>query len=188
VAAPAELPVAAAVATPTPTVIRIDPPASTPAAVKSIEGVPTTAGADADPAVIPPSSSPLAPAGAGSLRQSAVDEPAHTAAVTSVLPSATLAPHLLDLFFLEIWDQDQLLFPDSLPAIDDIAFPDALPAADDMPSPVSTTERHDSSLAGAALAFMQITLWANEDMSTTKNTKRSKKSNMKFWVGYSFTS
>jgi hypothetical protein len=41
----------------------------------------------------------------------------------------------LDSFFLEWWDQDQMLFPDAGPLIDETLFPDGFPAPDDMPEP-----------------------------------------------------
>jgi hypothetical protein len=41
----------------------------------------------------------------------------------------------LDSFFVELWDQDQLLFPDAGPVVDETLFPDGFPAPDDMPEP-----------------------------------------------------
>ena len=41
----------------------------------------------------------------------------------------------LDSFFLELWDQDQLLFPDAGPLVDETLFPDGFPSPDDMPEP-----------------------------------------------------
>jgi hypothetical protein len=41
----------------------------------------------------------------------------------------------LDAFFVELFDQDQLLFPDAGPVADETLFPDGFPAPDDMPEP-----------------------------------------------------
>jgi hypothetical protein len=41
----------------------------------------------------------------------------------------------IDSFFLEIWDQEQLLFPDAVPPTDELLFPGGLPAPDEMPLP-----------------------------------------------------
>jgi hypothetical protein len=38
----------------------------------------------------------------------------------------------LDRLFLDLWDDDQLLFPDTLPSIDEMLFPDSMPKLDDM--------------------------------------------------------
>jgi hypothetical protein len=46
-----------------------------------------------------------------------------------------LPPTDLDRLVLEIWDDEQLLFPDTIPQVDDVLFPDAVPTPDDMPSP-----------------------------------------------------
>jgi hypothetical protein len=40
--------------------------------------------------------------------------------------------------FLELWDRDQLLFPDSLPKVDELQFPGGLPWEQDMPLPDRT--------------------------------------------------
>jgi hypothetical protein len=40
--------------------------------------------------------------------------------------------------FLELWDKDQLLFPDSLPKVDEIQFPGGLPWEREMPLPDRT--------------------------------------------------
>jgi hypothetical protein len=37
--------------------------------------------------------------------------------------------------FLELWDSDQLLFPDSLPRVEELLFPGGLPRTDEMPLP-----------------------------------------------------
>jgi hypothetical protein len=46
-----------------------------------------------------------------------------------------LPPAGLDGLFLEIWDDEQLLFPNTIPQVDDVLFPDAVLPPDDMPSP-----------------------------------------------------
>ncbi len=40
--------------------------------------------------------------------------------------------------FLELWDRDQLLFPDSLPKVDELQFPGRLPWGQEMPLPERT--------------------------------------------------
>jgi hypothetical protein len=40
--------------------------------------------------------------------------------------------------FLELWDRDQLLFPDSLPKVDELQFPGGLPWGQEMPLPDRT--------------------------------------------------
>jgi hypothetical protein len=40
--------------------------------------------------------------------------------------------------FLDLWDRDQLLFPDSLPKVEEMLFPGGLPRADEMPLPDPT--------------------------------------------------
>jgi hypothetical protein len=40
----------------------------------------------------------------------------------------------LDSLFLELWDDDQMLFPDTLPSFDEMLFPEVMPKLDDMPS------------------------------------------------------
>lgn len=51
-------------------------------------------------------------------------------------PSMTDLPiSRLDRLFLEWWDDDQLLFPDTMPAIDEMLFPESMPQIDDMPLP-----------------------------------------------------
>jgi hypothetical protein len=52
----------------------------------------------------------------------------------------------LDSFFLELCDQDQLLFPDAGPLIDETLFPDGFPAPDDMPEPGIIPGSSDSPL------------------------------------------
>jgi hypothetical protein len=59
---------------------------------------------------------------------------------STTAPRSLLAPDApseaaLDSFFLELWDQDQMLFPDAGPLIDETLFPDGFPAPDDMPEP-----------------------------------------------------
>jgi hypothetical protein len=51
----------------------------------------------------------------------------------------------LDRLFLDLWDDDQLLFPDSLPPIDEMLFPDTAPNLDDMLSPNASPKGDDSS-------------------------------------------
>jgi hypothetical protein len=48
-----------------------------------------------------------------------------------------LVPTELDRLFLELWDDDQLLFPDAVPAIDEMLFPDAVLNPEDMSYPES---------------------------------------------------
>jgi hypothetical protein len=48
------------------------------------------------------------------------------------LPALYAQINDLDKLFLEWWDDDQLLFPDSLPPIDESLFPDVMPQRDDM--------------------------------------------------------
>jgi hypothetical protein len=42
----------------------------------------------------------------------------------------------LDNLFVELWDEDQLLFPDALPGFEETLFPDGPPSIDDMPLPL----------------------------------------------------
>jgi hypothetical protein len=70
---------------------------------------------------------------------------------SSVARRSLLAPDApteaaLDSFFLELWDQDQLLFPDAGPLIDETLFPDGFPAPDDMPEPGIIPGSSDSPL------------------------------------------
>jgi hypothetical protein len=41
----------------------------------------------------------------------------------------------LDSLFLELWDDDQLLFPDTLPPFEEMLFPEVMPKLEDMPNP-----------------------------------------------------
>jgi hypothetical protein len=61
---------------------------------------------------------------------------------------ATEAPtdSALDTFFVELWDQDQLLFPDAGPPIDEALFPDGFPTPDDMPGPGDISSALEHSL------------------------------------------
>jgi hypothetical protein len=61
-----------------------------------------------------------------------------------------LPPIDLDRSFLEIWDDEQLLFPDSIPQVDDALFPDAVPTPDDMPSPGAVPAAADGGADTAA--------------------------------------
>ncbi len=49
----------------------------------------------------------------------------------------------LDRLFLDLWDDDQLLFPDTLPSIDERLFPDSMPKLDDMLLPNSSPWEDD---------------------------------------------
>ena len=66
------------------------------------------------------------------------------AARRSLLAPEAPTEAALDTFFLELWDQDQLLFPDAAPGIDETLFPDGIPSPDDMPAPGDILERTDS--------------------------------------------
>jgi hypothetical protein len=43
-----------------------------------------------------------------------------------------LSPNNLDRLFLEWWDEDQMLFPDTMPPFDEMLFPEVMPQLDDM--------------------------------------------------------
>jgi hypothetical protein len=45
--------------------------------------------------------------------------------------------------FLDLWDDDQLLFPDTLPSIDEMFFPESMPKLDDMLMPSASPWRDD---------------------------------------------
>jgi hypothetical protein len=49
--------------------------------------------------------------------------------------------------FLELWDRDQLLFPDSLPKVEELLFPGGLPRTEEMPFP-DEAPNLDNSLSG----------------------------------------
>jgi hypothetical protein len=51
----------------------------------------------------------------------------------------------LDSLFLEIWDDDQLLFPDALPPIDETLFPEVMPKLDEMSAPNAPASPDDFS-------------------------------------------
>src|SRR5262249_15062354 len=55
-----------------------------------------------------------------------------------VLPPPGFSDADLDSLFLEIWDQDQMLFPDAVPATDEMLYPGGLPVPDEMPPPPAT--------------------------------------------------
>jgi hypothetical protein len=68
-------------------------------------------------------------------------------------PSMTDLPkNDLDRLFLEWWDNDQLLFPDAMPAVDEMLFPDAMQQLDDilipndLSLPTESPSGEDSSL------------------------------------------
>ncbi len=72
-----------------------------------------------------------------------------TAAPTSrrsLLAPEASTDSALDTFFLEFWDQEQLLFPDAGPPIDETLFPDGFPAPDDMPGPGDISSALEHSL------------------------------------------
>lgn len=52
----------------------------------------------------------------------------------------------LDRLFLEWWDDDQMLFPDTMPPIDEMLFPEAMPQLDDMLLPNEFPSGEDVSL------------------------------------------
>jgi hypothetical protein len=54
----------------------------------------------------------------------------------------------LDSLFADVWDDEQLLFPDALPQIDETLFPDGIPNIDDIPFPDPMPTPGDSAPAG----------------------------------------
>jgi hypothetical protein len=52
----------------------------------------------------------------------------------------------LDRLFLEWWDDDQLLFPDAMPAVDEMLFPEAMQQIDDMLLPSDVPLSNESPL------------------------------------------
>ena len=64
----------------------------------------------------------------------------------SLLAPEASTDSALDTFFVELWDQDQLLFPDAGPPIDETLFPDGFPAPDDMPGPGDISSALEHSL------------------------------------------
>jgi hypothetical protein len=61
--------------------------------------------------------------------------PASLGETGRALPPADSSDADLDSLFLEIWDQDQMLFPDAAPAADEMLYPRGIPVPDEMPAP-----------------------------------------------------
>jgi hypothetical protein len=117
------------------------PPPEQAAPVKMVPPLSATADTSSGPTVITitdaPSNSaaPVVSRSAGASGSGPSTERTSAAARRSLLAPDAPNEAALDSFFVELWDQDQLLFPDAGPSIDETLFPDAFPAPDDMPEP-----------------------------------------------------
>ena len=138
VPAPAEPPTTTAFADPPSELPEKDPVNTAPKSASFTDAAPASTGV----APSAPSDSPL-PAAVSPIRvpQSAsADERVRASAVETKLASALPTEAALDNLFIELWDQDQMLFPDSAPSIDETLFPDGFPSPDDMTAPGAIPE------------------------------------------------
>ncbi|HEV3444332.1 MAG TPA: hypothetical protein VG099_06800 [Gemmataceae bacterium] len=60
----------------------------------------------------------------------------------------------LDAFFLEIWDQDQMLFPDAVPPVDEMLYPGGVPVPDEMPAPPAIPHAQGPGWTETGLAWL----------------------------------
>jgi hypothetical protein len=73
---------------------------------------------------------------------SILDDLARFRSSTSPATSPKLPSVLADLdsFFVDVWDDEQMLFPDGRPDLDETIFPDGIPSTDEMPFPDPTPD------------------------------------------------
>ena len=60
----------------------------------------------------------------------------------------------LDTFFLEIWDQEQMLFPDAVPPVDEMLYPGGVPVPDEMPAPPAIPHAQGPGWTETGLAWL----------------------------------
>jgi hypothetical protein len=124
-----------------PVAIAVTPPADQAAPVKTAPPLSATAenlsAATVTTILDAPSTSaaPIVSRSASASDSGPSTERTSVAARRSLLAPDAPSEAALDSFFLELWDQDQLLFPDAGPPIDETLFPDGFPTPDDMPEP-----------------------------------------------------
>src|SRR5262249_55789556 len=113
-------------------------PAETSSSTQTAQTAPASPG-NSSPAVVPTNGDSVAPT---ALALKDTSPPGRDSGVAPPLTrpgpnsfNRPLPTTDLDRLILEIWDDEQLLFPDTIPQVDDVLFPDAVPTPDDMPSP-----------------------------------------------------